>query len=397
MRRLLPVMAALAAAALSAAGAGSSAGQSRWVLTDLGTLGGKTSNAVAINERGQIVGWSETRTGKTHPFVWRSGKMTDLGTLAGRAGWGSAAAINERGQIVGDSETATGSVHPFLWQSGKMTDLGTLGGLRDSSRIYSALGINERGQIVGMSRSSYSYGTNRGFVWSDGRMVGIGQESVIGSPDGPRPFALNARGQVVGSCCSKSAMHAFVWQSGRLTDLGTLPHGGFSYATAVNDRGQIIGWGGFGSRYGGSRALTWHDGRPRELGNPSRADWSKAEAINDSGAIVGEERKGTKPVHAVLWQRDGTMKRVGPRGRDSYASAITNKGQVVIGTVGPDLIGLERERAFVWEHGRLTDLGTLGGKTSHASTINEHNQIVGWSTAANGRTHAVLWTLRPGG
>ena len=61
------------------------------------------------------------------------------------------------------------------------------------------------------------------------------------------------------------------------------------------------------------------------------------------------------------------------------------------------MIGRDRERAYVWAQGRLTDLGTLGGRASHASTINEHNQIAGWSTAKNGQIHAVLWTLRADG
>ena len=61
-----------------------------------------------------------------HGFVWQDGKMTDLGTLGGRSS--RPRAINERGQVVGESVTASGETHPFLWQNGKMTDLGTLGG-----------------------------------------------------------------------------------------------------------------------------------------------------------------------------------------------------------------------------------------------------------------------------
>ena len=40
-------------------------------MRDLGTLpGGKESEATAINERGQIVGWSATRSGKKHAVLW---------------------------------------------------------------------------------------------------------------------------------------------------------------------------------------------------------------------------------------------------------------------------------------------------------------------------------------
>ena len=76
-------------------------------MTDLGTLGGRESLAFAANERGQIVGTSETARRRWHAFVWESGKMTDLGTLAGKQGLlypnSLAEAINEHGQILGKS------------------------------------------------------------------------------------------------------------------------------------------------------------------------------------------------------------------------------------------------------------------------------------------------------
>jgi probable HAF family extracellular repeat protein len=51
-------------------------------MTDLGTLGGTNSEAVAINEAGQIIGWANTTAGLIHAFVWENGVMT-LGSLTG--------------------------------------------------------------------------------------------------------------------------------------------------------------------------------------------------------------------------------------------------------------------------------------------------------------------------
>ena len=54
-------------------------------------------------------------------------------------------------------------------------------------------------------------------------------------------------------------------------------------------------------------------------------------------------------------------------------------------------------RAFIWESGKIIDLGTLpGGNQSEAAAINNHGQIVGTSQTKSDSTHAVMWTLRSG-
>src|SRR5215216_5911471 len=65
-------------------------------VTDLGTLGtGNVSRATGVNECGRVVGESTLTAGNTdtHPFVWSDGAMTDLGTLGGATG--AAAALNQ--------------------------------------------------------------------------------------------------------------------------------------------------------------------------------------------------------------------------------------------------------------------------------------------------------------
>jgi probable HAF family extracellular repeat protein len=53
-------------------------------IVDLGTLGGNESFAYDTNERGQVVGWSDTDSGSLHAVLWEAGTMQDLGTLGGR-------------------------------------------------------------------------------------------------------------------------------------------------------------------------------------------------------------------------------------------------------------------------------------------------------------------------
>jgi uncharacterized membrane protein len=72
--------------------------------TQLGTLGGRRSSVVAINDRG--------RAGS---FIWQNGKRTNLPALSPRSWWVSPTELNERDQIVGNSTTARGKGRAVLW------------------------------------------------------------------------------------------------------------------------------------------------------------------------------------------------------------------------------------------------------------------------------------------
>jgi len=120
-------------------------------ITDLGTLEAAGSSAGAINNRGQIVGWSWD---PDRAFLWEDGTMSDV---LGPDG-GQFTDINDRGQIVGWSRTSSGKAHAVLWKDGMMTGLGTLGGFSVAERI------NDGGQIVG--RSVTSSGEQHAVLWT---------------------------------------------------------------------------------------------------------------------------------------------------------------------------------------------------------------------------------------
>ncbi len=85
--------------------------------TELGGLRSQYPNTrpVAINDFGQIVGWSYTEESNRHAFVWENGQMTDLGTLEGGS-YSHAFNLNNFGAIVGVSQTASGEEHAVLWR-----------------------------------------------------------------------------------------------------------------------------------------------------------------------------------------------------------------------------------------------------------------------------------------
>ena len=118
-------------------------GSRDWLITDLGTLGGNGSAAVAINERAQVVGTATTANeyGDSHAFLWESGTMRDLGTLDGFTS--EAVAINDRGQVIGNRVARTGLAHVFLWQNGRMIDVGP-----GSPHYSNAVAVNARGQVI---------------------------------------------------------------------------------------------------------------------------------------------------------------------------------------------------------------------------------------------------------
>jgi len=141
------------------------------VMTELPGLGGTFTEALAINDRGDVVGSSTYAGAPLSSRVavrWRHGVIEDLGTLGG--GFARARGINARGDVVGESVTAEGLFHAFLVRDGVMEDLGTLGG--DTSQ---ALGINEAGRVVGVTdtgafNSDFGVPVFRAFVFRRGEM-----------------------------------------------------------------------------------------------------------------------------------------------------------------------------------------------------------------------------------
>jgi probable HAF family extracellular repeat protein len=337
----------------------------RYKVVDLGTLGGTNSFGYYLNAKGHVVGESEFAIPSNgtpgagasqtpppkHAFLWRDGKMIDLGTLGGPNS--TTVAINDADHVAGTADTADGKQHAFLWRDGVMKDLGTLGG--DHSQ---AIGINNHDQISGLSTTA------------------PGQE--LGDP----------------------GTHAFLWDNGAMTDLGTFG-GEFSRANGLNDAGQVVG--GAETADGTTHPFIWQNGTMTDLGILPGFKSGRAIRINDDGVIVGfvldpiaTPPAGSTGSHGFVY-RDGKLVDLGTLGGPSSAGGGLNDAGQVVGwaETGPGTADAPApQHGFLWENGAMTDVNALlvpgsGWTVTATRTLNDAGQIVG-EAVANGVTHAVL-------
>src|SRR5688500_14586642 len=90
----------------------------QFTVVDLGTLGGGTSEASAVNQHGQVVGSSAVEGDLYRAFSWTAAAgMVDLGALEDE--WASTAiAVNDRGQVLVQSyNPGVGFTRGFVWTS----------------------------------------------------------------------------------------------------------------------------------------------------------------------------------------------------------------------------------------------------------------------------------------
>jgi len=215
--------------------------------------------------------------------------------------------------------------------------------------------------------------------------------------------AVNNSAQVVGTILDStgSYQHAFSWQNGTITDLGSLPGGNLSYGYGVNNSGQIAGVAQLSAATFGNtlRAVIWQNGAITSL-DPSAANsgfYSGAFAINSGGDVAGYTNDGAD--HPVIW-KGGTASGlfaltplsgvITPQGR---ALAINNAGQ----SVGTSVASGNITDPVFWDaNGNVTDLGTFGAASANsANAINSNGLVVGYSqlplSSGIVAVHAFLW------
>jgi probable HAF family extracellular repeat protein len=237
-------------------------------IRDLGTLGGPNSFADALNngrEEGasprkdrrhvMVVGTADTKTGETHAFLWTAKHgMEDLGTLGGP--FSEAVDVNDAGQVVGLSLIASGDSRAFTWtREHGMRDLGTIPGFTQ----FMALTVGEHGEVGGRGTGpGFPPGPAIPFVWTEHH--GFQFLDMLGAV-GASDWGINEAGlRVGGGAGSDTDRFAAVWmRNGHGMRLPMLGGEDEHFAFDINESGTIVGMGRNGT--GHVHAALW---TPRE-------------------------------------------------------------------------------------------------------------------------------------
>jgi probable HAF family extracellular repeat protein len=239
------------------------------VMTALPLLpGGNNSQALWINDLGEVVGLSETSVNdptcesatlfqvlQTEGVIWEpDGTIRNLAPLPGDT-VSFALGINNQGEAVGVSGLCSNTnippnINPFtsephgvLWEKdGTAIDLGNLG----STTFTTPASINDRGEVVGASKTKD--GVVHPFLWTrEGGMQDLGEPAGAIATGIPCCHTINNRGQVVGFSLGANGPHAYLWELGEMIDLNTaIPANSrwvLQFSACISDRGQIVGWG----------------------------------------------------------------------------------------------------------------------------------------------------------
>ena len=174
-----------------------------------------------------------------------------------------------------------------------------------------------------------------------------------------------------------------------ITDLGNLG-GPQIYSVDINDNGQIVGSGDTGSTNGGGvrKAFVVTAGKVDLLFNPDDSR-SSANSISNGGVIVGFRNNS-----AFLLGNDKLFVDLGPILGDSLSRGLSVNNTSKVAGYGASAY----ERGVLWEKisGKdygTTDIGNFGAlpTQTQALSINDSDQIVGFSSYSSGPSRAFRW------
>jgi probable HAF family extracellular repeat protein len=341
-------------------------------------------------------------------------RVVELPSRGGPANSGNG--INDQSLIVGYTEAPDGaSRRAALWFYGFRSDLGTLGGpnstiawpVKNRIGLISGIAQTDIPEPLGQTwscRSFFSFATRSGFicsavVWENGEIRALptlgGYNGFATGANNHRQIVGWAQNTVLDQSCNplhvKQQFRAVIWGPGenQIRDLPPLAGDTTTAATAINDKGQVVGISGnCGTAVGGTsarEAVMWEGGKTRVLGNLGGVAWNTPMALNERGDVVGfsnvsKESGATPNWRAFMWTKERGIRDLGAlKGYPlSQALGINEKRQVVGTSCTADFAAC---RAVIWLHGKIIDLNDLapgyGNVLYAANDINDAGQISG--------------------
>lgn len=350
-----------------------------YVVNNLPSLGGTDSEGNSINDFGLIAGFSNLAGDQsTHATAWLYGSKFDLGTLGGANSDVAWPVKNDFGVISGIAQTATPDPNGEPWSCS-----GFLPATGDTCLGFVwAFGSKRALPPLNGGNNSFATGTNNRL-----QTVGWAETGVHDSTCDP------TSGQLL-------QFLPVIWGPGR-NQVQTLPllyNDKDGSATAINDRGQVVGISGACDqavgRFTAAHMALWQNGRVTDLGNLGGSAWNTPMAINQRGDVAGFANVpgGATPAslheHAFLWTRGGGLQDLGvlyPGDVHSQALGINDRGQIVGLSCTAHFASCH---GFLWQNGAMTDINTqvsgYSGTIVDAQDINDLGQITGQAVDASG-------------
>jgi probable HAF family extracellular repeat protein len=238
--------------------------------------------------------------------------------------------------------------------------------------------INDKGQVVGRGATA-----SGGFMWEDGVIVELALPPGMVSG---YPTDINALGTIVGIVFDGGSAHPVRWKTPDQPEMLDTGVDCCGEARAINDEGVIAGavWG----RPGDGHAVVWDVNDQRHPIQTIAGGESFAWDINASGEVVGQWNGPTHQQAFRYTPATGMVLLTGLNdGLQGVAIGINRSGQIV-GWSGLSATSL---RGTLWDGSSIIPLGTLGGRSSVGTGINDNGVVVGRSEV-NSQQRPFLWT-----
>ena len=271
---------------------GSTGGHVHYTIQRVGKQGPGFIHVASIDDQGEVVGTVMAMAPGHAPqfrvVMVRRGRVVVLNP-SGRPDVGHVAGISGNGRtLAATAFEADGSAHAVVWRAGTWADVPGIPGHVSSMLAMSRSGICALSG--GTLRQQHCY------LWRDG---------VLNAVDGLPPLRVGDDCVAVNdsaAVCCRTDGHIVIATHGTAAGI-RLRTRGFVTATAMNDRGVVVGSVSPGASLR-EHAFMYSRGKVRWLA-PAHGDlYSQPTAINDAGVIVGSSwRAASAQWRAVVYVR----------------------------------------------------------------------------------------------